>query len=397
MAKISYEVHVRREGRWTIEASFENQNAAEALARAELTARGAEEVKVLKYRPFAGFEVEVAVYHLKAPEMNAIPMGLCGGPEGAPFCEKLGDLYCFESRRVISRLLRRFLDRFSITASELLHGWTYARKLDDQGTLLRAAISSVARHQAEATGSDPKERARQLTGFAERALVRLREFDQERERLPRLVWNDMERSSRQLGLAVGEEVHNFYFLCQLTEELLSRLGPIAKLDHLMEPWEECADPRVAALLEGVVADIVGSVAALRELLGDQPNLAGGLTTLADHLSGRPPALGDVPVNPLLTRLARMIVEGRAPVCQFVLVDRIATALAGAQPLDRRDPKAEAVLLSQVRERLRGPDGALLGGATMAHALDGRAARHRQKMLRAIGMDDVADQVTPSRS
>lgn len=392
MGKASYEVHVRRDGRWSIEACFDDQESAERLARAEISAHGAEEVKVLKYRPFAGFEVEISVFHRKAAEVKEGAMMLGGGADGAPLCRDTADLYGFDARMVMARLLRVFLDKHQITVSELLHGWVYARRLDEQGNLLRAAIGAVVRWQGDALGADVKERSRVLTGLVETALARTRNFNAERKQLPPFDWGDLARTSRRLGYEAGEDQHDFTFLAQLTEALQGCGGLLAKQEKLLDPWEDCADSRVAGLLQGVVADTLASVEALRELLGPQPSLAASLATLGDLLLGRPPALDGAPVSPLLTRIGRMIGEGRAPDCRVMLLARLRASLEGEQPLDRRSPEQEGLLIGMLEQRLLGPDGRMLGGGDMARALTRRAVRHRQALLRGQGMHDVADAV-----
>ncbi|HRJ60512.1 MAG TPA: hypothetical protein PKZ97_09770 [Azospirillaceae bacterium] len=390
MSKSHYELHVRRDGRWRIDAAFDAQESAELAARAEISAHGAEEVKVLKYRPFAGFEVEVCVFHRKASDSKDDVVMLGGGAEGAPICRDVSDLYKFESRVVAGRLLRLFLDKHRITVSELLHGWSYARRLDEQGGLLRAAMAAVARWQHDNLGVDAKERTRALTEYADQILSRLRAFNVARKNLAPLEWRDLDRCRRRVALDVGDGDGDFFFMAQVTESLQGANGALAKLEMLLDPWEEAGTDQTALLLEAFIADALGGAEVVRELLGPQPNLAAGLATLADLLFGRPPALDGAPVNPALTRIGRMVVEGRAPQCRAMLIERIRSSLASDQPLDRRNPQGDAPAIGMLEQRLLGPDGRMIGGAEVAKALTRRAVRHRQSLLRGYGLHDVAD-------
>lgn len=390
MSKTHYELHVRRNGRWSIEAAFDTQEAAELAARAEISAHGAEEAKVLKYRPFAGFEVEVCVYHRKAADGKDDVMMLGGGADGAPVCRQLDELYKFEARVVASRLLRVFLDKQRITVSELLHGWSYARRLDEQGGLLRAAVAATARWQAENLGVDAKERTRVLNELIEQALARLRVYNAGRKNLAPLEWGDLDRCRRCVALDVGEGEGDFFFMAQVVDGLQGAGGLLAKLEMLLDPWEEAGTERTAQLLESIIADALGSVETLRELLGRQPHLAAGLAALADLLFGRPPAFDGAPLAPALLRIGRMAADGRAPQCRAMLIERIRGSLAGDQPLDRRNPQGDALLIGMLEQRLLGPDGRIIGGAEVAKALTRRAVRHRQSLLRGYGMHDVAD-------
>lgn len=390
MSKSHYELHVRRDGRWRIDAAFDAQEAAELAARAEISAHGAEEVKVLKYRPFAGFEVEVCVFHRKASDNKDDVVMLGGGADGAPVCRHVDDLYKFESRVVAGRLLRLFLDKHRITVSELLHGWGYARRLDEQGGLLRAAVAAVARWQCDNLGVDAKERTRALTEYADQILSRLRAYNAVRKNLAPLEWRDLDRCRRRIALDVGEGDGDFFFMAQVTEALQGANGALAKLEILLDPWEEAGTDQTALLLEAFIADALGGADVVRELLGPQPNLAAGLATLADLLFGRPPALDGAPINPALTRIGRMAVEGRAPQCRAMLIERIRSSLASEQPLDRRNPQGDAPAIGMLEQRLLGPDGRMIGGAEVAKALTRRAVRHRQSLLRGYGLHDVAD-------
>lgn len=391
MSKPHFELHVRRDGRWRIDAAFDAQESAELAARAEISAHGAEEVKVLKYRPFAGFEVEVCVFHRKASDAkdDVVMLG-GGGGDGAPICRQVEDLYKFESRVVAGRLLRLFLDKHRITVSELLHGWSYARRLEEQGGLLRAAVAAVARWQCDNLGVDAKERTRAINEFVEQALGGLRAYNASRKNLAALEWRDLDRCRRRVALEVGEGDGDFFFMAQVTEALQGANGVLAKLEMLLDPWEEAGTDQTALLLEAFIADALGGAEVVRELLGAQPNLAAGLATLADLLFGRAPALDGAPVSPALTRIGRMVAEGRAPQCRAMLIERIRASLAGEQPLDRRNPQGDAPAIGMLEQRLLGPDGRMIGGADVAKALTRRAVRHRQSLLRGYGLHDVAD-------
>ena len=160
MSNTAFEVQIRREGRWTIEGTFDDERRALSSARSWLAVSGVEEAKVLKFRTLAGLSLETVIFQKAVPVVKEKPMTLGGTAEGAPYCTTPGDLYGFESRAVTGRLLRPFLDKFHITPTELLHSWTYLRKLDEQGLLLSAAIQAVARHHADRHGLAVPARAR---------------------------------------------------------------------------------------------------------------------------------------------------------------------------------------------------------------------------------------------
>ena len=388
-----FEVHVRRDDRWRIEASFTDEKTALSCARAQLAESGVQEVKVLKTRNIVGLGLETEVFHRKATENKERPLTISGSAEGAPYCMTLNDLYGFESRLIVGRLLRQFLDKFRITPTELLYNWTFARKLDEQGSLIGSAIHAVARHHADVHGIAAKERVNDLRRLVDQALIKARDFAAERKRLPAFDEKDLIGTSQRVEQAVGSTNHDGVFLGMLALHLGNTPSVGGKLELLADMMGREGDPQISHLLEGVIADGLGSAEVVKDLLGPQPNLAGGVMALADTVLGRPQGEKDTPVSPLLTRIGRFVAEGRAPCCRTVLVDRIRSAVNSDQPLDRRDAKSEALLVEAVATRLKDGNGTLLGGAETEKALARRLLRHRQAILRQQGMHDIADRLS----
>lgn len=388
----SFEVHIRRDGRWQMMSAFADQDAALSSARTHLVSGGTQEVKVVKFRCLAGMELETVILHKVAPETNGKALSLGGSAEGAPLCRTLDEFCGFESRVVIGRLLRPFLDAQKITPTELLYGWPHARKLEEQGSLLGAAIQSVARHQNEAHGVAIPVRVKELRALTDAATARARDFLAERKRLPAFDLTDLAGSSRLIDEAVGEEEHDAVFLLQLTLQLSGCGSLMGKLETLAALMDDDAEPRHLALLDGVVADILGSAETIKELLGRQANLAHGLCALADALMGRDSPPTQEPAAPALRHIGQLALRGRAPCCQSVLLERLRQSLSGDQPLDRRDPKAEGALIEEINHRLSLPTGGLLGGTAIVRAMERRRMNHRRSVLRASGMHDIADRL-----
>lgn len=393
---VSYEVQSRREGRWRIEGAYTDQEAALSAARSQLAARGVEEAKVVKFRTVAGLSLETVILHKTVPQTQRKGLTLGGSAEGAPFCRTPDDLRGFESRVVIGRLLRPYLDAQRITPTELLHSWPLFRRLEEQGALLGAAIHAAARHHADVHGVSHAARARELRQLVEAVSGAARDALAERRRLPHFDAADLPGTSGAIDGAVGREGHDALFLMLLSQHLEAG-GPLAgKLDMLLALTGDDIEPRHLVLFDGVIADIMGSADTVKELLGAQPSLHAGLGVLADALFDRDPDPASVPapapMAPSLRRVCRLALEGRLPQSRAVLVERLRQSIAGDQPLDRRDAKVEAVLTHDLAARLKGADGATLGGAAMEKALERRLLRHRQSVLRAQGMHDIADRL-----
>ncbi|WP_042695341.1 hypothetical protein [Azospirillum sp. B506] len=390
---VSYEVQSRREGRWRIEGAYTDQESALSAARSQLAASGVEEAKVVKFRTVAGLSLETVILHKTVPQTQRKGLTLGGTAEGAPICRTPDDLRGFESRVVIGRLLRPYLDAQRITPTELLHSWPLFRRLEEQGALLGAAIHAVARHHADLHGVSHAARARELRQLVEAVSGAARDMLAERRRLPRFDAADLPGTSRLIDEAVGPDGHDALFLLLLSQHLEAGGTLAGKLDLLLAMMGDEAEPRHLALLDGVVADIMGSADTMKELLGAQPSLYAGLCVLADALFDRDQDPALAPMAAPLRRVCRLAWQGWAPQSRTVLQERLRQSIAGDQPLDRRDAKVEAVLTRDLADRLKGADGALFGGAAMEKALERRLLRHRQSVLRAQGMHDIADRLS----
>ncbi|HEV7369281.1 hypothetical protein [Arenibaculum sp.] len=394
---LSFEVTVCREGRWTIEAVFDDEAAALRTARGLLATGGAEEVKVTRQRSmFGGFSTNSAILHERRPEVRDKPIVLGARLNTAPACGTRADLYGLPSRQAMNRLFRQFLDKYRVTPTEVLHNWSWARRLADTGTLLSSASHHVASLQAEASGRPVRERLGEIEGLVAAAMARARDFAAERRRLPRFEPAELGHVSRRIRAEVGPEEHDFTFLAMLSLHLMQAGSIAGRQEMVLAMIADDLDPGLSALLEGVVADTLGTAEAVKELLGPQTSLGASLGALADFLNGRAQPAGPAPSpNTALARIGRLAAAGRADACRAVLLDRLVAELGRDNPLDKRNADAEAALLDRLVERLTDDAGALLGGAATEAALSRRRLRLRQSMLRGMGLVDAAEQL-PSR-
>lgn len=392
---LSFEVTVCREGRWTIEAVFDDEAAAVRTARGLLATGGAEEVKVTRQRGMiGGFTTNSEILHERRPEIRDRPIVLGAHLAAAPACDMRADLYGLPARQAMNRLFRQFLDKYRVTPTEVLHNWSWARRLADTGTLLSSATHHVASLQAAASGRPVRERLGELEALVAAAMARVRDFAAERRRLPRFEPTDLAHVSRRIRAEVGPEEHDFTFLAMLSLHLMQAGSIAARQEMVLAMIDPGLDPGLARLLEGVVADTLGTAEAVKELLGPQPSLGASLGALADFLNGRADPAGPAP-TPVLARIKHLAAAGRGEACRAVLLDRLVAELGRDNPLDRRNPEAEAALLDRLVLRLADDSGALLGGEATEAALSRRRLRLRQAMLRGMGLVDAAEQL-PSR-
>lgn len=395
---LSYEVHVSHDGRWIIDGTMRDEALALDYARILLAGGLWAEVRVLRIRHMraGGFTQETEVLRLSRREAKDRPIQLTGIDtiDGADLCATPDDLYGLDGRMVLGRLLRRFLDKHAITATELLHGQPYQRRLGDAGPLILSAVHHLARVQAETTGAPAKERQLVLQNLVNQIMRDAHLFAVERRRLPKLQADNLEATSRQIQGVVAPERHSYALKALITEHFGAVRTLAGKQAQLLD-WiagdqiTEGQDCALAGLIEGMVADTLGSAEQIKDLLGPQPHLAASLCIMADLVHGRPIPAPAKPI-PALAGLAALLRAGRAPSCRVVLLDRLRQVLLQDQPLDKRDPNEGINLLKKVSGRLKDEDGRVPGGAALEQALTARALRERQAMLRRQGLDDVAD-------
>ncbi|HBC55379.1 MAG TPA: hypothetical protein DCZ06_14045, partial [Alphaproteobacteria bacterium] len=150
--KIHYEIHIKpAKGKWKMAGVMQSRDAAIRHAR-ELSGGGvAVQVTKETHQPNEGNYLSVCIFREGmtnnwSRDPNAGKVDLV---EALP-CFQPGDLYSFESRQTIARLLRDSLARWRITPLELLHHPGHLERLESTGTVLQAAVQKVAIAQSQA-------------------------------------------------------------------------------------------------------------------------------------------------------------------------------------------------------------------------------------------------------
>jgi hypothetical protein len=402
---VHYEILVLQEGRWTISSvvkdgqSESGEQEAIDVARLRLASGECDEVRIVRVRSMiTGYSTKADIFHEVKASVKEKPIIVKGKIERVGPCTTLSDLYGLESRMILGLLFRMFLDKYQITTTELLHSWTYLRKLQDTGSLINTATHQIAAAQAKELGVPAKDRMRALEKLISEGVSQARDLAAEKRRLPRFDPQNLEHFSRRVRATEGAERHDYVFTALLCDHLLSFPSVGGKLEAVVGLMsgsgavaaDDDLDRHLCGLMEGIAADALGNSDTIKELLGPQRHLAASLCRLADFLHGRLD-LGATGTNPLLAQLGSLIRDGRAPSCRAILLERLMTELRRNHPLDRKEPEAEGRLLEEVIHHLR-RDGTdeLLGGSLAEKAVSVRLLRHRQGVLRKGGMLEAAD-------
>jgi len=392
----TYEIFVQREGRWVLDATLTDETKAMNHARGLLAKPGSEAAKIIRERVSpSGFRSESVIFEEKAPERGEEPVTLSGDGEGTIPCMSVDDLYGLNSRLAIRKLMPKFLDKLGITASELLHSASYARKFQDTGTLYMAAVSMVGSAQGRQMGIPAKDRVKALDGLLSEGLQRLLMFQTEMKKLPILKDGNLDFVWPRVRSRIEPAQLPFAFGCLLTQWLMGGRSAGHRMEMLLGLIRaEDTPPEAIVLLDGFLADTLAVSEVIADLFGQQPNLGSFLITLADLLNGvlEP----DTPhVSPRLHEIGAFFPENRLPQCRDVLIRRLAQEITGRSPMDRTRPSNEQGLLDKLGQHLQDETGAPLGGEAVAKAMTVRKTEARIAVLRSLGMDEQANRLAKS--
>ncbi len=372
---IRCEVSTLVEGRWTIDCILDDEEKAVAHAEELLASDKYEAVKVERERAmFSGFATVKPIFEQQRGELpKKKEVTLSTAPEHVAWCETLEDFCADASRRAIGQLLRSYLDRTVLTPTELLHDFRHFKKLDAAGNLAGAAVHKIAALQAAERHVEAKERAKVLHGLLAQQTGRARDALASRG-LPKL-------GDEGLAALIAEAKRktpnaseaDFVIRLALTRYLDGTRSFGEKLDKLLPLVVEGLDAHALALVDGLLADVLGSASLVIELLGRQPHLGGALMTLTLVATGRHD--GKVAgAMPAFEQLNRLIVTQGMPACRAVLLDRLRREIAGDRPLTRGDSFAQSAIFNGLVDKLKDHRGALIGGAGMAEAIVSRSRR-----------------------
>ena len=372
---IRCEVSTLVEGRWTIDCVVEDEEKAIAHAEELLASDKYEAVKVERERAmFSGFATVKPIFEQQRSELpKKKEISLSSAPDRVAWCETLDDLCGDASRRAIGQLLRAYLDRNVLTPTELLHDFRYFKKLDAAGNLAGSATHKIASLQAAERNVEVKERAKVLNALVAQQTGRARDALASRG-MPKLGDGGLSALIAEAKRKTPNASEaDFVTRLALTRHLDGTRSFGEKLEKLLPLVVEGLEPHGLALVDGMLADVLGSASLIIELLGRQPHLGGALMTLTLVATGRHD--GKIAgTMPAFEQLNRLLVTSGMPACRAVLLDRLRREIAGDRPLTRGDNFAQATVFNGLVDKLKDDRGALIGGAPMAEAIVTRSRR-----------------------
>ena len=148
--KKTLEIITLRNGKWSIEGTAGDLETAQTAALQLYDRPGVLGVRVIKEsakdinKPAPG-----AILFEKMRSTGKADRIVVGEYSGeGPVCETLEDLLDSESRQSINRLFRAYLDKNTVTATEVMHNAREMKKFMDFENMLPSAVLKVAQMQS---------------------------------------------------------------------------------------------------------------------------------------------------------------------------------------------------------------------------------------------------------
>ncbi|WP_404325583.1 hypothetical protein [Aerophototrophica crusticola] len=352
----AFEVQVFKTDHWVIEAVCTTEAEARELARKLLPNReGVRIVREYNGSSRDGTSAETIIFS----EMRQVNPKAVVVPaiEEAPLCTDPKQYLGGDSRRIVTRLLRQYLEQRGLTASEVLCHPAEMKRAMNFEDMVPAAVSRVATVQAKAAGLDVRDRRESI--YDSLSDLRVRAEAAAKLNLPSAAKDGLPALLAQVEkVAAGDPVEADYLakvaLCRDTMQVRNLLG---KVEWLLET---CGDSRPFAAVDALVADALGFPAVVQDLLARQPDLGTALSRLVDILDGTFEGQKHESAPAITTLLSRWIGSGGAPETRGVLLDFLLRSLRGTNPL-ARDPEQQRARFRTLLERLVRQDGVLAGG------------------------------------
>ena len=239
-----FEIHVQREGRWTIDRTAEGQADAESQARTLLRGKGITAVKVVREVVNGATSRETVVFEQTSQSGSAGRIAV-GEIEEAPDCQTPEDLFALQGRSTINRLFRAYLDKTGITATEAMHDFRELKRAIDADTLMVSAIGKVATLQAKGREDlTVNQRRDELFGFVDQVLARAKEASD--MKLPSIKKAGFEPTVVELLDSRGEN-GSYLARVSMTRELVQERNFFGKMLQTIDWIEPTGDTRALAL------------------------------------------------------------------------------------------------------------------------------------------------------
>ncbi|MDO8606691.1 MAG: hypothetical protein Q7R40_09160 [Phaeospirillum sp.] len=368
--RASFEVQVSKDGRWSTETIVYKEDEARTLAKKLLADKKCEGAKIVRnWLRSDGTMVETEVFcetravkddgPIRITPIDSVPAEKCETPE-----EFLGP----DARGVMNRVFRTYLDKAFLTPTELMHSYKELKRLQEKDSLVPSAVDRVAQLQTKDGEQAPKDRSQEIFKSIDNISARARRV--ESLKLPKLDGRFSDVIAK-LGAMGESEDRDYLAMVVLSRDLINVRNWVGKLERLCALAVEDSDPHAVEMLDGVIADVLGSN-VVQDVLGWQPGLGAAIIAMFDLADGKmPPVKSDAGESAEV--LNRLFAEKKLPISRNVLLDRAHRQIRSPNPLMRNDTTKEFEEFKRLIGRALCPTGFVCGSET-ADAVTARYTR-----------------------
>jgi hypothetical protein len=388
--EVHYEIYRRlgAKGAWLLHDVAVARDTAIRMAEELMTEEKATGAKVVKetYNPDSGEYLSLKIYEDGHTKLK-IPPAAEDAPHALP-CFKPDDLYSYHARATMARVLYEYLARHRLTVTELIHRADALEKLEATGTIYQHAVQKIAIAQAASTTTPVQQIIKSLNELTTRAVHR--------------VYRDTRRSYFPVAQP-GAFAPLAEKLANASDGAYQLNGSVARYLGAAQSWNEkllwlllvarevAAEGPGRTLLMGcldtLIAEVLGSSAALHELMGETENLGGALLTLVELFLGhsRVDAVAETP----LAALTQHFAADTLPDARTAIANRITAELRSMRRLCPASLSDELKLLRRIANKLVLGEGKYLSHEDIIAAFTLRSRR-------IVSAESIAEHLAEAR-
>lgn len=367
------EVHLRRDGKWTIHHAGLGPTEARQLSEEAFRGAGVDGVRIVRscesVRSGTITEETIVEKTRKLPDADAI----VGVIADAPYCETVENLFEIPARYCLYRLFKGWLETHEVGVSECLISPKLIERLLDRGSLVQTAAQRVASLQTS-EGEDTTERRDQLLALIDRL----------REAAAR-TGDRAEADMREGDSSVAERVtlaqreNNFILaVSQITVQLAEQQNRLAKIERLFQILDESEGQEVWGIVDLVLSDFLMDEEVALEFAGPRAFPIECLDWIACAAQGTMDASHEVNASPheFADPILTWIADDRLPGSRRGLLIALEDMLRGTSPLHDGTPGLEKAAVLKLTRRLAS-SSSFAGGAQLAARLTHRFAEFEE--------------------
>jgi len=310
----NFEVQTLRNGQWQTEAVHDSEHDARQFAEKVLGENSCGGARIIGNRIHRDGSVNgEIVFHKRQAAKTMQPIRIDVIDKIPVFCETADDVFTLQSRMIINRVLRTYLETALLTPTELLHGFKHLQRLGNRKNLLSSALGHIAKLQTDGTFRPREDRQDELFDLATRIVTRAKRAEE--LRLPKLGRLFSETLAAVSG--VDYDRPEYLAMVVLSKSLGSRESWLEKLDLLCRLAADETEEDALLLIDTVVADVLGG-GFLDALTNGNRSLGDAISGLFDLADGRYEVAGGAAIDTIDT-LNGLLSDGSLPASRRVMV------------------------------------------------------------------------------